>query len=336
MIETKRLKLLKRSCNMQVSVIIPNYNHAPFLERRIQSVFDQTFQNFEIILLDDCSTDESRTIIEKYRAHPKVSNIIYNETNGGSPFAQWLKGIQAAKRELIWIAESDDWCEKNFLEVLVEGFEKNENCVAAFCQSYCVGDSGEVRWQSHHSTDEYVNGKAFFEERLAYGCTIFNVSMAMFKREAALSIPGDFISFKSCGDWFFWINLVRNGDVFINSKVLNYYRRSKNSLTEKAYSTGHNFIEELKMFELIKAQRKESIPVINDSIFNRYNSFQKRKNRLSAGDARLALRSFYHSFGGYFHFKIFLLHKRINHFFSKLRRRTKVVFDNSNSLKATT
>lgn len=54
-----------------VSVIVPNYCHAPYLEQRIESILQQTFQDFELILLDDCSTDGSREILERYRNHPK-------------------------------------------------------------------------------------------------------------------------------------------------------------------------------------------------------------------------------------------------------------------------
>ena len=60
----------------KVSVIIPNYNHAKYLKQRIDSVLNQTYQDFDVIILDDSSTDESKTIIEQYRDHPKVNKQI--------------------------------------------------------------------------------------------------------------------------------------------------------------------------------------------------------------------------------------------------------------------
>ena len=84
-----------------VSVIVPNYNYARFLDERMQSILTQTYQNFEIIILDDCSKDNSRDVIEKYRGNPHVSCIVYNEVNSGSPFKQWNKGFIIAKGELI-------------------------------------------------------------------------------------------------------------------------------------------------------------------------------------------------------------------------------------------
>ena len=96
------------SMKPSVSVIIPNYNHARYLRERIDSVLNQRFQDYEIILLDDNSTDESPTIIQSYASAPHVTHIEINEQNSGSPFAQWDKGISLAAGEFIWIAESDD------------------------------------------------------------------------------------------------------------------------------------------------------------------------------------------------------------------------------------
>lgn len=97
-----------------VSIIIPNYNHAAFLQQRLNSVFQQTYQNFEVILLDDASTDASVAILNEYKDHPKVSHLVINERNSGSPFKQWQKGIALAKGEYVWIAESDDINAMNF------------------------------------------------------------------------------------------------------------------------------------------------------------------------------------------------------------------------------
>jgi len=88
-----------------VSVIIPNYNHSLFLGERIDSVLNQRYQNFEVILLDDGSTDNSREIIEKYRGLEKVKHIVYNQKNSGNAFVQWNKGVELAMGEWVWIAE---------------------------------------------------------------------------------------------------------------------------------------------------------------------------------------------------------------------------------------
>jgi glycosyltransferase involved in cell wall biosynthesis len=116
----------------RVSVVIPNYNHAPYLKERIDSVLNQTFQDFELILLDDCSTDNSRDIINSYAKNPHVSHIILNEENTRNTFVQWERGIRLASGEYIWIAESDDKCEPTLLEKLVAEFKRDNNLVLAF------------------------------------------------------------------------------------------------------------------------------------------------------------------------------------------------------------
>src|ERR1700738_5096767 len=102
----------------KLSVIVPNYNHARFLRQRIESVLNQTFHDFEVILLDDCSTDDSRSILSEYAADPRV-RIEFNEKNSGSTFMQWNKGVRLARGEYVWIAESDDYADARMLERLV-------------------------------------------------------------------------------------------------------------------------------------------------------------------------------------------------------------------------
>jgi glycosyltransferase involved in cell wall biosynthesis len=103
---------------VSISIIVPNFNHASFLKERPDSVFNQTYQDFEVILLDDCSTDNSLEVLQEYANHPKVAHFVINEQNTGSTFKQWKKGIELAKGEWIWIAESDDWCEPSLLQEL--------------------------------------------------------------------------------------------------------------------------------------------------------------------------------------------------------------------------
>ncbi len=80
-----------------VSIIIPNFNHSRFLRERLESVFNQTFEDFEVILLDDASTDSSVEILEEYAKDPRVSHLVVNKENSGSPFRQWQRGIELSQ-----------------------------------------------------------------------------------------------------------------------------------------------------------------------------------------------------------------------------------------------
>ena len=213
-----------------VSVIIPNYNHALFLEERLKSVFKQTYQNFEVILLDDCSIDDSVKILSQYIKHPKVSHFVVNETNSGSPFKQWKKGIDLARGEYIWIAESDDYCDNMFLETLLTNIKPSTS--VAYTQTYNVDQDGnklnlnkwacgldKKKWLSDYSNSGHFEIKNY----LRYRNTIPNASAVIFKKQNAQEcIPTEM---RYCGDWLFWINLLKSGDIVYIAKPLNYFRK---------------------------------------------------------------------------------------------------------------
>src|SRR5579862_3200293 len=121
----------------KVSVIVPNYNHAKYLRRRVESILEQTFQDFELILLDDCSTDESRSILSSYAGDPRVK-IEFNTANSGSTFKQWNRGARLANGKYLWIAESDDYADKRLLERLTEVLEADPKITFAYCRSWRV------------------------------------------------------------------------------------------------------------------------------------------------------------------------------------------------------
>ena len=167
----------------KVSVIVPNYNHASYLDKRIDSILSQTYKDFELILLDDCSTDNSKEIIEKYANNEHVTHVIYNEHNSGSPFYQWRKGVDLAQGEWIWIAESDDWSKENYLEVVMTALEKHNTCGIAYTLAHMMRD-GIEQWELKY-TGEIIEwqGKSFLENKLLYGNVIYNVSMVVFRKE---------------------------------------------------------------------------------------------------------------------------------------------------------
>ena len=145
----------------KVSVIIPSYNHSEYLDLRIQSVFNQTYDNTEIIILDDKSPDNSRDIIEQYRSYPKVVRILYNEENVGNTFRQWEKGIKLATGEWVWIAESDDWCEPTLLSELLS--IRSKKTVLSFCGSSAIRGNKILFYSDHEYLAEGIDGHEFID-----------------------------------------------------------------------------------------------------------------------------------------------------------------------------
>jgi glycosyltransferase involved in cell wall biosynthesis len=235
----------------KVSVIIPSYNHAPYLVQRIDSVLNQTFQDFELVILDDCSTDNSKEIIETYRTHKKISYIVFNQENSGSPFKQWQKGIELAKGEYIWIAESDDYSDIHFLEKLIQEFE-DPSVGIVFCNSHWIDDSGEIKKSLSIYNDSFkISGKEEVKRKMLYNSTIQNVSSCIFKKELAIGHLSKITSFKSCGDWLFYILLLTSSNLSFVGEKLNYFRWYHNNVSNKASATDLWLLEQVKMIPFI-------------------------------------------------------------------------------------
>jgi glycosyltransferase involved in cell wall biosynthesis len=239
-----------------VSVIIPNYNYAKYLNERIHSVFSQTYQDIEVIILDDCSTDDSKLIIEKYRKNPKTNAIIYNEFNSGSVFKQWKKGISLAKGDYIWIAESDDFASTDFLEKLVPLLIEY-NATLAFSDSMTIDEnSREIPgWRTLINVPKNNNyivldGNEYIRKEMLKGNRINNASAVVFKKEKALKIQY-FEEYKLCGDWYFWINIMLDSRFIYYNKKLNYFRKHSKRFTTAAGKIGLQYLEGLDVVSFI-------------------------------------------------------------------------------------
>lgn len=236
-----------------VSIIVPNYNHAAFLKKRIDSILNQSYPHYEVIILDDHSTDSSPKLIKKHAEHPKISQIIINDTNSGSPFIQWQRGFSLAKGEIIWIAESDDYCAPTMLERLVDTYVKN-HCVLAFVRSQVVNQKGEKKYiaQRMFKKDEHWEGVHFIKKYLTVGNRIYNASSCIFSKQAALKADKIFMQYKECGDWIFWLEIASQGNVAVVSEPLNYFRRGDETCTSKATLSGQADLEDHKVMTFLR------------------------------------------------------------------------------------
>lgn len=233
-----------------VSVILPNYNHSKFLNERIQSILNQTYTNYEIIILDDCSTDDSRKIIDNFKSLPCVSNIIFNEINSGSPFKQWEKGFSYAKGDLIWIAESDDSCAPNFLQENIDVLTKyGSECVVSFCKSVKIDIDGNHLSEEGFDKNIYLVGRRFINSYLSRYNYIQNASSAVFRKDALKHVDSAYMEYRGCGDWVFWIEVCKNGKVAYINKPLNYFRQHVMSTTSQLFLSGGTEKEVISVYK---------------------------------------------------------------------------------------
>ncbi|MDB5248368.1 MAG: glycosyl transferase family 2 [Segetibacter sp.] len=233
----------------KVSVIVPNYNHGKYLEERLRTIFNQTYEDYEVILLDDCSKDNSREILKKYSEHSKVSRIVINTENSGSPYKQWSKGISLSTGEYIWIAESDDFADESFLETLVKVLDDNDKIGISYCQSWRVDENSKVlfscsnwlgdRWKQDFSN----NGIDEFNEFGIFSHGIFNASAVLFRKAVFNKISSAFLGYRFVGDDVLWCEMLWNGDVAYSSKNLNYFRLHASNTSGKMVREGVRLIE---------------------------------------------------------------------------------------------
>ena len=282
----------RRSQALKVSVIVPNYRHARYLEERIQSIFDQTQKPHEIIVLDDASPDDSVRVARRMARHaPAPMQIVVNDQNSGSTFKQWLKGMSLATGDLIWFAESDDSAHPLFLERLVPEFFDPE-VMLTYCQSALIGPRGErladsfLAHTDDISTDRWrgrfsAHSAAFAELALSQKTTIPNASAVVFRRPQSLDFAEELVKLKFAGDWFFYAMLIRGKKVNFLPEVLNLYRRHEATVSHRSVREDIHAQESL----YVKARIFETYPVTPRAIVSslartvlEYNQLTERMN----------------------------------------------------------
>ncbi|MCX2977551.1 glycosyltransferase [Candidatus Marimicrobium litorale] len=231
-----------------VSIVVPNYNHAEFLSLRLDSIYSQTYQNFEVILLDDASTDNSTDVLTKYQQrYPASTTLLINDENSGGVFHQWEKGLKAACGDIVWIAESDDWCSENFLEVLVPYFE-NEAIQLAYSKTVFMNAADEQHWSIReylHDIDPdrwsapiVASAHTMVADAFAIKNIVPNVSSALFRNPQSLELLADtdWKNMRTCGDWIFYLHLIRGGALAYSPDASNYYRIHGDNTSVASYS----------------------------------------------------------------------------------------------------
>ena len=261
-----------------VSVIVPNYNYARYMPERLSSIFRQTHPVLEVIVLDDRSTDDSVDVIREIAAETRRDiDLVVNESNSGSVFRQWLRGAERARGEFVWIAESDDVADEQFLEVLAKRMV-SEEADLAFCDSWQIDTDGKRLGNSYRF---YMNefapsafdapfcmpGEAFARQFLSVKNVILNVSGVLWRRKAllaALEAAGDqLFAYKVAGDWRLYAEVcARGGNVVYESRALNGHRRHQTSVTHALAARTH-YNEILAMQTLIGARAQLSHELLN-------------------------------------------------------------------------
>ncbi|PHR14733.1 MAG: glycosyl transferase family 2 [Aequorivita sp.] len=199
-----------------VSVIVPCYNQASYLEEALASVLRQEYQEWECIIVNDGSTDATATISKKWIKKDKRFKYLEQENSG--VVAARNNGIKQAVGDYVLPLDADDKIGKEYLAKALGRFKNNEKLKLVYCEGEYFGEL-EKKWDLPE----------FTLQELATRNIIFNC--AMFKKIDWERIGGyDANCTKGLEDWEFWIHLLKDGgEVYKIPKVCFYYRQVGNS-----------------------------------------------------------------------------------------------------------
>ena len=220
--------------NGKVSVIMPVFNSEEFVEEAIQSVLGQTYTNWELILVNDGSTDNSLKICEKYGELYALKVRVINVDHAGVSHARNI-GTKNAKGGYLSFLDSDDIWEKNFLTELMAEFDRNPEAYFIYSGSNQFDQSGNII----NVQDRYKSGKfdAFIhksgELRLPFNMDSFIVRKD-FIQKYSISFPEEY---KISEDICFFLEILCVTNAYYVPKVLAHYRLHSNSATTSSWST---------------------------------------------------------------------------------------------------
>lgn len=233
--------------DFKASAVIPNYNYARYLRERVDSILLQTYPVSEILILDDCSTDDSMQVISELQKEIRhiPLRVIVNETNSGNVFNQWEKGLREAACPFVWICEADDSCSPNFLDPIMAPMA-DEAVILSYCESLTIDEGNRIlmndlrEWidifKAGHWDQSFINdGPAEVSQYLCVNNTIANVSSVVFRKLDDPAWYQELFSaarqFRLAGDWYFYVRILERGKLAYQAASLNYHRMHSQGVT---------------------------------------------------------------------------------------------------------
>ena len=220
-----------------VSIIVASYNHGAFLKRRMDSLIKQTYTQIEIIVIDDCSSDDSWEILQDYAVFDSI-RLIQNNKNIG-----WVEvsnqGAKLSRGEYILFANCDDACNEKLIEILFNAIKNRPQAALAFCRSAMIdstdkliGDDFSVResaFKLRCKSDALLNAHEM-RRFLMHSCVIPNLSATLIRRETFILLEGFTKNYKACSDWEFFFRLAEKYQFVYKHQSLNYFRQHETTI----------------------------------------------------------------------------------------------------------
>ncbi|GEM_PF-655813 len=235
-----------------VSVFIPTYNSAEFLTQAIDSVLAQTYKNYELIIIDDGSSDNTPEILAAYQNLPQIR--LYRHARNVGMAANWNIGLQLCQGEFIAKLDSDDYYEPTYLETAMAFFQKNQAVGLVFSGVNLVYPDGRYEPEMRFLYS-WVRERDSFLASLLRLCIIRSPSVCV-RRACYEQVGGFNEQMKIHADWEMWVRLAANYPVgFINQLLANYRTNHVTNCTAQAAVDGRSMHDLRLWLDLLANQR---------------------------------------------------------------------------------
>lgn len=252
-----------------ISIVVPVYNVELYLEKCLQSLLAQTYTDFEIILVDDGSTDHSGTICDKYQAMDSRVHTIH-QSNGGLADAR-NTGINAASGEYITFVDSDDWVDERLLAVLWEGIKMGAAISA--CGFYTVRNGSTKAWRKFNGEYQILSAKDAVKDMMYTKSIDTSAWAKLFHKDCFLKIrfPKGHLYEEVATTYRLFLSQEK---IAITTNPLYYYVKHPGSIVTSSFSEKH--MDMLKYSQEMLAIAEERYPEL-----------------ISAGKRRIVYACFY-------------------------------------------
>jgi glycosyltransferase involved in cell wall biosynthesis len=234
-----------------VTIGVATYNQSVYLSILVESIMNQTYSNWELIIFDDCSQDESELIIQPYLKDKRIT-FIKNETNLGL-FRNWTQVFKSGQGKYFLGLGGDDYLHHTYLEALVPLLEQNPDSVLAYTPTIWVNENGDfIKESIHmgHTSQSYIGGRNEIADLLVFDNYI-NPSATLVRKSALDSL--DVLlepNMDGANDWLLWIKMANiNPDFIFCRESLVYYRIHPKQYSSQFYNTLEPLEGHIKVLE---------------------------------------------------------------------------------------
>lgn len=230
-----------------VSVTVLNYNYARFLPNCLDSILQQSFRDFEVIVINDRSTDNSLEVIAPYLSDPRV-RLINHEQNKGF-VASLIEGMQESRGTYLSVISADDWVvSPHAFACQVKALEQHPQVVMAFSAYGLYADEQTLSFVSRAATHSYVrDGKEVFADFLLKGYP--QHSGTMIRKSAYEALGGYDPTLRWSLDAQMWLGLCHVGDIAYIDEMLYAYRRHPSSMSKDPAALRNAIYELFRIFD---------------------------------------------------------------------------------------